>query len=506
MKHKLRMTTILLAITISFTIMYFYSMSHNKTNDIFIEQTKINVLRLKKDFLKDTVNNVIFQIDRLRKTKYAYYKNLTKDKQNEFQYILEGQEEDIVELFNKLIYEDKNKHVWTSILWDNNSGEILFKSKDIGFEDMDNIHNMLNSMLIDYVTVKRDNIEGIIGVSYAFVEKQVKEEIGNLIRDYKFSNDSYIWVNEVIDYSGGENYAIRRIHPNLRDTEGTYLSTDIKDIKGNFPYLMELEGVKNGGEAFYNYYFKELNSSDISEKITYAKLYKDYNWIIAMGVHTNDIDEYIGQVNDEIASLSKEAIVVSLKSISLAFAVGLILIYLVEKKYIKISTNSLEKEINLDLLTNAHSRRFGEKALIKFINDYWTGGESPAIMMMDFDDFKWINDKYGHNAGDIVLIEIVNRINKTIRSSDILIRWGGDEFLGVFPGLGEEYVIEFGNKLLEEISSLEIDLGNKRVNLTASIGFSYFKDEDKDYNDVVKRADQALYLSKSQGKNRVNKM
>lgn len=389
-------------------------------------------------------------------------------------------------------------------MWDNNSGEILFKSKDIGLENIDITHDEINSILVDYVTLKKDNIEGIIGVSYAFVEKEVKEEIGDLIRGYRFSNDSYIWVNEVIDYSGGENYAIRRIHPNLRDTEGTYLSTDIKDVKGNFPYLMELEGVKNGGETFFNYHFKELNSTNISEKITYAKLYKDYNWIIAMGVHTNDIDQYIGQVNEEIASLSKDAIIVSLKNISLAFAVGVILIYLLEKKYLKISTNSLEKEVNLDLLTNAHSRRFGEKALIKIINDYWTGGESPAIMMMDFDDFKWINDKYGHNAGDIVLIEIVNRINQTIRSSDILIRWGGDEFLGVFPGLGEEYVIEFGNKLLEEISSLEIDLGNKSVSLNASIGFSYFKDEDKDYNDVVKRADQALYLSKSQGKNRVN--
>lgn len=76
MRHKLRMTTILLAITISFTIMYFYSMSHNKTNDIFIEQTKINVLRLKKDFLKDTVNNVIFQTASKSKLLYNLLKML----------------------------------------------------------------------------------------------------------------------------------------------------------------------------------------------------------------------------------------------------------------------------------------------------------------------------------------------------------------------------------------------------------------------------------------------
>ena len=81
---------------------------------------------------------------------------------------------------------------------------------------------------------------------------------------------------------------------------------------------------------------------------------------------------------------------------------------------------------------------------------------------------------------------------------------GGDEFVGIFPGLREENVIEFGEKFLDKISSLDILVENQVINLTISVGFSYFKDTDIDYNDVLKRADDAMYKSKKEGKNKVN--
>ena len=67
-------------------------------------------------------------------------------------------------------------------------------------------------------------------------------------------------------------------------TEGMYLSTDTADSKGNLPYLTELEGIKKNGEIFFSYYFQEPGASHASEKITYAKLYPDFNWVIAMGI------------------------------------------------------------------------------------------------------------------------------------------------------------------------------------------------------------------------------
>jgi len=223
-----------------------------------------------------------------------------------------------------------------------------------------------------------------------------------------------------------------------------------------------------------------------------------------MGVNLNDIDAYTEKTNNEINSLTTESIIRLLKYIFAVLLIGFTILYLIEKNNLSTSTRSLEKEINLDTLTKASSRRCGEMNLNVFFKHYRLTGEKSAIMIFDVDDFKGINDKYGHKVGDIVLIKIVKTINNIIRSSDQLIRWGGDEFVGIFPGLKEENMLEFGEKLLAAISSLEIPVGNGNISINNSIGFSCFKDTDDDYNDVLKRADDAMYKSKKQGKNRVN--
>ena len=209
-----------------------------------------------------------------------------------------------------------------------------------------------------------------------------------------------------------------------------YLSTDMEDIKGNLPNLEELEGIKENGETFIKYNFKKINSSEISEKITYAKLYKDYDWIIAMGVHLDEIDAYTRDTNAEIRSLSSEAILRLLRYISIILLLGFIILYLIEMNHLSTSTKDLEKEINIDTLTKASSRRYGEISLNNFFKEYKLTGNNPAIMMFDIDNFKYINDKYGHKVGDSTLVEIIKIINNLIRSSDQLIRWGGDEFIG----------------------------------------------------------------------------
>lgn len=105
-----------------------------------------------------------------------------------------------------------------------------------------------------------------LGFDHPDVDEAVKRRIYLEIHGYQFSNDAYIWVNEVIDYAGGADYAIRRIHPNMKDTEGMYLSTDMTDIAGNLPYLTELEGIKEDGELFFNYFFKKKGCDVVSEK------------------------------------------------------------------------------------------------------------------------------------------------------------------------------------------------------------------------------------------------
>ena len=506
MKNIYRIITFTTAAMICILVIYLNLLSHKETNQIYVEQTKENIINLKKDFLKDTVNNIYEEIDRLRETKKNNYKRNTEVREKSIIEEYDLSEEAFVVFFINKFKQDEKSKLWTAVLWNETTGEILYNSSTLGINKISDIKENLESSLSSYAEIEKGGIKGIFGVSEVYINDIVKVEIGDIIRSRKFSNNSYIWVNEVINYQGGKDYAIRRIHPNLKETEGQYLSTETPDIKGNLPYLDELKGINNKGELFYTYYFKELKSSKVSEKITYAKLYKDYNWIIAMGVQLNDVDTLIKTVNKEIDSSLNKIITRLIIYTIVALFIGFIILYVVEKKHLLHSTKSLQRKINIDTLTKALSRGYGEKNLDILFKQYKRTGENSAIMMIDVDDFKQINDRYGHNAGDVVLIEIVKAINQLIRSSDQLIRWGGDEFLGVLLGLREENSADFITKLVEGIASLEILIEHEVIKTSISLGLTYFRETDTDITQAIKRADEAMYKSKAQGKNKEKKL
>ncbi|SDW10027.1 PAS domain S-box-containing protein [Lutibacter oricola] len=152
----------------------------------------------------------------------------------------------------------------------------------------------------------------------------IKKEMYFHISNKKLINNGYVWVNEVLNYNGGDNYAIRLVHPNLKNTEGEYLSTNTKDIKGNKPYLTELNGVKKDGQLFFKYWFKKPNSNKIEQKLTYAKLYKKYNWIIATGVYLDDIEELTAAEISKSKSIIQNQYLVTISIIFISFILILI--------------------------------------------------------------------------------------------------------------------------------------------------------------------------------------
>ena len=115
------------------------------------------------------------------------------------------------------------------------------------------------------------------------VDEIAKSRRKAIIRTLRFPHNQYVWINEVRNYSGGPGYAVRAVHVAEPETEGMPLSTDMADIRGNLPYKEELEGVVAHGDIFFTYYFKKPDSDEISEKLTYAKLYKPFNWIVCTG-------------------------------------------------------------------------------------------------------------------------------------------------------------------------------------------------------------------------------
>lgn len=514
LRSKYRLITFTTTIIVCVIVLLLNFFSHKQTLEIYSGQVADTIIHQKKDFLKDTVNNIFLEIDRLRLAKKDTYEQYTQSRLKRFNEEMNLSDEDFAKYFIYRFSEDSTPEMWTALLWNENNDKILYTSltpdanQDAASISGGSIESQIQAMksgLISCAEIKKGDLQGIFGISTTYLNNSVKTEVADLIRSRKFSNDSYIWVNEIINYEGGDNYAIRRVHPNLPETEGTYLSTSMEDIAGNLPYLEELEGVKKDGELFFTYNFKKMNSEKISEKITYAKLYKDYNWVIAMGVHLDDIDTYISTVQDAVDDLTRMQIFKMLFYILLVLIAGFVTLSIIENRHLTISTSSLEEEVNLDNLTKANSRRCGEVNLDKFFNKYKLTGENPAIMMFDIDDFKSINDKSGHGVGDQVLIQVVKKVNSLIRSSDQLIRWGGDEFLGIFPGMKEEHVMEFCLDILRNIENMEIQTEKGIIKTTISAGITYFEGTDTSWEDALKRADEAMYKSKNQGKNQVTR-
>ena len=124
------------------------------------------------------------------------------------------------------------------------------------------------------------------------VDALVKEEIRQYVHAENYEGNQYVWVNEVLNMEGGSRYAIRRIHPNLEESEGHYLSTSMQDAMGNYPYKTELEGIRKDGYVFHSYFFKNIVNDEIAEKFSYSQYYEPFNWIVSTGETIEDLYEY----------------------------------------------------------------------------------------------------------------------------------------------------------------------------------------------------------------------
>lgn len=498
--------SILLIIVICLVISYFYLTSHSKAREIYENETRAMVIELKKSFLKNTVDNLILRIETSRKTTAAYYKQSVDSRYA----VLEQAKNLSSDDFRKTLFVefglDSGSKVskWTVFVWDD-SGKLIYVPEGYWEQDIYTSLEEIKPLMSHYRIIEHKGISCFYGYTKEHVENTVKMLIAASIKDQKFDNGSYIWVNEVINYDGGDDYAIRRIHPNLPETEGMYLSTHMTDIKGNYPYLAELEGVKKDGELFFNYYFKELNSETISEKLTYAKLYKEYDWIIAMGIQNSEIEKHIFIVNEKMKAMTFSSALQLLIALIALVLIALVVILFIEKLRFEHSKKQMELEISYDPLTNAKSRRFGINYLEKVFGEYQASKTKfpVALMLFDIDNFKRINDCYGHCEGDRVLQEIVRTVYKTIRNTDELFRLGGDEFAGIFYGVNEKNATLFADKILQAVSALKHEAGDEIISLSISIGISHFKEDDTGYTDALKRADEAMYRSKFEGGNKV---
>lgn len=158
----------------------------------------------------------------------------------------------------------------------------------------------------------------------------------------------------------------------------------------------------------------------------------------------------------------------------------------------------------IDPLTKLFNRRYFYNALTMEINKVNRSGSLLAIMMLDLDHFKDINDQYGHQKGDEVLKKFASILSASLRKTDIVARVGGEEFLVLSIYQNKNNIISLANRICESVSSFDFGLDNHK-RITVSIGVAFMgKSFQKITSDmIINQADEAMYEAKRNGRNNV---
>jgi diguanylate cyclase (GGDEF)-like protein len=156
------------------------------------------------------------------------------------------------------------------------------------------------------------------------------------------------------------------------------------------------------------------------------------------------------------------------------------------------------RRVETDHLTGALSRVGFERALSRRA----VQTAAPAIFVIDIDHFKQVNDRYGHAVGDQILCEVVSLLRQGLRDSDLLARWGGEEFILLLPLVDSEAAFAVAERFKMSVSQYKFRVDeDTNLSVTISIGISFL--EDDGIGAAFAKADEALYRAKHEGRNRV---
>jgi diguanylate cyclase (GGDEF)-like protein len=202
-------------------------------------------------------------------------------------------------------------------------------------------------------------------------------------------------------------------------------------------------------------------------------------------------------------------LVAAVLALSVVLAVLLVRRVRETQRQLQASHTLLRVASERDPLTNLANRRHFH-AVMQASPAGGAAGFAGTLLLIDIDHFKHINDGHGHAAGDVVLVEVARRLNEAVRDDDLVVRWGGEEFLVLAGPLGTEQADQLAARILSSVGGTPVligrDAGDAAIWVTASIGYACFPlppySVPVQWEQAINLADMALYTAKSQGRNR----
>ncbi|MCW8825449.1 MAG: GGDEF domain-containing protein, partial [Gammaproteobacteria bacterium] len=217
------------------------------------------------------------------------------------------------------------------------------------------------------------------------------------------------------------------------------------------------------------------------------------------GMH-DEMHHYINHEYKKAQTMRTNALLITLATLIISLLMGISASLFLTRDRRKLVT-----ETEQDVLTGIHNRRAFEE-IISNIDEssQLTPSDHYSLIMMDIDDFKVINDQYGHQSGDNVLRHFTTHVNASLREGDFFARWGGEEFVMLLPNT-EKFVSRIvAERIRKNIeTSMAADTKNSPISYTVSIGVASYPDDGQQTEKVIEAADRALYRAKQSGKNRV---
>jgi diguanylate cyclase len=163
---------------------------------------------------------------------------------------------------------------------------------------------------------------------------------------------------------------------------------------------------------------------------------------------------------------------------------------------LKSKLETVEAEANLDPLTDLFNRRSLERALEEFFTLCKQSKMSFSLVLIDLDDFKYVNDNYGHHVGDLVLAKVAKVLRTSMRAKDIVGRWGGDEFMAIMPNTDLENAKKIIERIKSQLEKMEILAEGRRFKVSISVGVAQFGENFQSWLDMIKEADRLMYMDK----------
>lgn len=212
------------------------------------------------------------------------------------------------------------------------------------------------------------------------------------------------------------------------------------------------------------------HSSNVEFRIIHPDF--DEKWVIRMAVPIKNQDGSLMKINGQIIDIT-------------------------ERKQLE---NELKQMAYFDDLTDLPNRKLLDRHIEKALARSKRHNHNFILMFIDLDDFKLVNDTMGHEAGDLLLKEVVKRLNENIREEDLISRIGGDEFIIVFEDTSMEEIEAIAQRIIDFVS-LPYMINEKEAKVSVSIGVSMYPNDGEDKETLIEHADKAMYFAKNNGKN-----